>query len=128
MRKLPFRTKHEITQQYNDGVVIICAVVDDSNPGYQPKEALVQKVKLRYEEQKLGIQRYYAAKQNQLQIERVLRVPKSVKITSQDVAITEDGRQYGIDMIQTVPGAFPPSIDITLKTIEQREEYKNALV
>ena len=46
-------------------------------------------------------------------------------ITNQDVAITEDGRQYRIDMVQTAQGIYPASIDITLAKIEQEYEVAN---
>lgn len=119
--KSPHRPKHDVTQPFNDGLVTIFSVSDDAVlPGLQPVEKLTPKVKLPYEERKLGIQRYYQAKQNQIAVERVLRVPKpSTAITSQDVAQTEDGKQYRIDLVQTVPGVFPPSLDLTLKTYSQ---------
>lgn len=117
--KTPYRPNKEISQTYNSGMVRICEVQNTALPGYRPKEELVEKIKLPYEEQRLGIQRYYAGKQNQLEIERVLRVPFSRLITSQDVAITEDRRQYRIDLIQTVDGVFPPSGDLTLVRFTQ---------
>lgn len=80
------------------------------------------KLALRYDEQRLGIQRYYAAMQNQVQVERVLRVPRAGNVNSQDVAVTEDGRQYRIDLVQDVPGVYPPSLDLTLTKIEQEYE------
>lgn len=58
--KAPYRPNNQVTQSYNDGVVTVYAVTDSARPGYQPKAALVQppKAVLRYEEQRLGIQRY----------------------------------------------------------------------
>ena len=113
---------NEITQAYNDGIVSIYAVTDAARPGYQPQPKLVQppKAVLRYEEQRLGIQRYYAAQQNQIQVERVLRTPRYGQITNQDVAVTEDGRQYRIDLVQSVPDVWPASQDLTLARIVQR--------
>lgn len=80
------------------------------------------KLSLRYDEQRLGIQRYYEAMQNQVQVEHVLRVPRAGNVNSQDVAVTEDGRQYRIDLVQDVPGVYPPSLDITLTKVEQEYE------
>lgn len=122
MWKAPNRPKDEITQAFNDGLVTIYSQADVSKPGYQPKIALTKKVTLRYEERKLGIQRYYAAAQQQQRVERVLRVPKSTKATSQDVAVTEDGQKYRIDLIQKVPDVFPPCVDLTLVRFEQDAE------
>ena len=118
---------NEITQAYNDGVVTVYAVADAAKPGYQPVPQLVQppKAVLRYEEQRLGIQRYYAAQQHQIQVERVLRTPRYGQITNQDVAVTEDGRQYRIDLVQSVPDVWPASQDLTLAKIAQQFDVSN---
>ena len=125
--KAPYRPSNEVTQSYNDGVVTVYAVTDSARPGYQPVEQLTEKIKLRYEEQRLGIQRYYDAMQNQIQVERVIRVPRAGQVTSQDVAETEDGRRYRIDLVQTVDGVWPPSQDLTLAKYQQ-EEGQNGVV
>ena len=121
MWKAPNRPRNEITQSYNDGVVTIYSVSDVAQPGYQPQIELTEKIKLRYEERSMGLQRYYQAMQNQVQIERVLRVQRTNKITSQDVAITEDNTRYKIYMVQAVSDVYPPSVDITLSKFEQTE-------
>ena len=95
------------------------SVEDTAKPGYQPKETPKAKGVLRYEEQRLGIQRYYAGKQNQIDIQRVIRVPKVPGITSQDIAVTEAGERYRIDLVQSVPNVWPASLDLTLKRYEQ---------
>ena len=119
MWKAPNRPNHEITQPYNDGMVTIYAAEDVAKPGYAPKVELTQKVILPYAEQRLGIQRYYQGMQNQMEIERVIRVPKSVPVNSQDVAQTEDGRRYRIDLVQNVLDVYPPSLDLTLVKVSQ---------
>lgn len=111
-----------MTQNFGDGVVKIYSVTDGAQPGYQPQPVLALKCKLRYEEQRLGIQRYYSGRQNQVEIERVLRVPRYGGITNQDVAVTEDGRQFRVDMVQNVTDVYPASLDITLAKIEQEIE------
>lgn len=116
--KEPYRPTNEVSQNYNDGIVKIYTVKDSAEPGYQPKPELSQKCVLRYEERRLGIQRYYDAMQNQIQVERVIRTPRAA-ITNQDIAETEDGRRYRIDLVQTVDEIYPPSIDITLTKYEQ---------
>ena len=125
--KTPYRPSNEVTQSYNSGVVTVYAVTDSARTGYQPVEQLTEKIKLRYEEQRLGLQRYYDAMQNQIQVERVIRVPRAGQITSQDVAETEDGRRYRIDLVQTVDGVWPPSQDLTLVKYQQ-EEGQNGVV
>lgn len=119
MWKAPNRPNHEITQPYNDGMVTIFAAKDVAKPGYAPQVELTKKVTLPYAEQRLGIQRYYQGMQNQIEIERVIRVSKSVQVNSQDVAQTEDGRKYRIDLVQNVLDVYPPSLDLTLVKVSQ---------
>ena len=120
--KAPYRPSNQVTQSYNDGVVTIYSVEDAARPGYQPEPKLTKKVSLRYEEQRLGIQRYYSGRQNQVDIERVIRTQRVGNVNNQNVAITEDGRQYRVDLVQSVMDVWPESVDITLAKIEQEFE------
>lgn len=124
MWQAPNRPNQEISQTYNDGIVTICSVENIAKPGYQPVIGLQNKVVLRYQEQRLGINRLYLSRQNQVELEKVLRIPYWEGISSQDVAVLADGRQYRIDTIQNVSGVYPPSLDISLSKIEQN--YKIA--
>lgn len=128
--KAPYRPKsdNEITQNFCDGIVKIYSVTDGAQPGYQPRPVLALKCTLRYEEQRLGIRRYYIGRQNQIQIERVIRTPRYGNVTNQDIAVTEDGKQYGIDLVQSVSDVYPVSQDITLAKIEQKFEVINEMV
>ena len=74
---------------------------------------------MRYEERRLGIQRYYSSLQNQIQLDRVIRVPRVAGITTQDIAVTEDKQAYRIDLVQSVMDVYPPSLDLRLTKIEQ---------
>ena len=44
------------------------------------------------------------------------------------MAITEDGEQYRIDLVQTVTDVYPPSMDLTLARIEQKYEVSHDVV
>lgn len=123
--KAPYRPKGEITQGYNDGVVTVYAVTDAGPPGGLPVEKLVKKAVLRYEERRLGLQRYYQGKQNQVEVERVLRTPRRKGVSSQDLAVTEDGQQYRIDLVQSAADVYPPSMDLTLTRIAQDYDVSN---
>lgn len=126
MHQKPNRPAHDITQPFNSGIVKIHKTINQSKPGYKAVEALKDNpVTLRYDEQRTGITRYYAAKQANIQIVRVLRVPSTSNSTVfdvQDVAVTEDNMQYRIEQIQTVPGVYPPCVDISLSKIVQKLE------
>ena len=120
--KAPHRPDNEITQEMNSGVVKIYSVEDSAQPGYQPKPSLTLKLTLRYEEQRLGINRLYLSRQNQAEVEKVIRVPRQDSISNQDVAILESGSQYSIDYTQTVQDVYPPCLDLSLVKIEQDYE------
>lgn len=124
MRKAPHRPREDnaVTQNFGDGLVTVCTVSNAAKPGYQPLPELTPRYTLRYAEQRLGIQRYYSAAQNQIEVERVIRVPRAGPISTQDVAITEDGRRYRIDLVQVVTDAYPPSLDLTLVKYDQGAE------
>ena len=118
--KAPGRPEHKLTQSYNDGMLTVYAVSDEAAPGRQPVRRLAELVKLPYETRRVGIQRYYAAAQNQTKVQRVLRVPHSGKpVTNRCLADTEDGSRYRIDLVQFVPDVYPPSDDLTLVAYEQ---------
>lgn len=139
-RKAPFRPRQnaQVSQCYNDGVVTIYDVRDEAVFGFLPSPVYQVKTTLAYQERKLGIKRYYDARQNQVRVERVIRVPKPsgvfqpvegpepIRITSQDAARTEDGKLYRIDLVQSVPDVYPPSLDLTLAVYEQNAVYPPA--
>lgn len=123
--KAPNRPKHEISQNFNDGVVKIYEVTDTAAPGRMPVKKLSEVVTLNYEERKLGIQRYFSGQQNQIEISRVIRVPiPPMELTNQQMAETEDGRQYNIRLVQGVRESYPPSYDLTLEKILQNPEKR----
>ena len=122
MWKAPNRPKNEITQAFNDGIVNFYTVENVANPGYAPVEKLNKKILLRYSEQRLGINRLYLAKQAMAEVQKVIRIPRAGNINPQDVAITEDGEQYIVETVQTVPDIFPPCLDVSLSVLKQRYE------
>lgn len=122
--KSPNRPTHEISQSFNDGILNIFTVTDVAQPGYKPRLHLSPLVTLKYEERKLGIQRYYSGQQNQTEISRVLRVPQPPhEITNTMIAATEKSTQYRIRLVQMVRDVYPPCYDLTLERITQTEEY-----
>lgn len=122
MRKTPYRERGEISQAYNDGTVTICEVTDAATPGAMPEHKATPKATLRYAEQRLGINRLYLARQNQVEIERVIRVQRAIPVSTQDIAIDERGQQYRIDTVQTVPDVYPPSLDLSLVRVQRTQE------
>ena len=127
MRKTPFRADdRRISQSYRDGVVRIYTVADAASPGYQPKPTLTLAETLRYEERSVGLQRYYSGRQNQVEVSRVIRTMRRLAVNPQCVAVTEDGIQYGISLVQYPSDVWPVSMDLTLSKIEQKYEVSDA--
>lgn len=123
MYRKPNRPAHDITQGFNSGIVKIYKTKNGAQPGHKAVEHLKNPpVTLRYDEQRTGVTRFYAAKQNNIQIDRVIRCPAVPGIDSQDVAVIEDGMQYRIDQIQVVKNVWPACVDISLVKIVQRLE------
>lgn len=120
--KAPARPDHKISQCFVDGVAIVYSVADAAAPGYQPVEELTEKVRLRYEERRVGLQRAYLAAQNQIKVERVIRVPHAGGVTSQDVVLDERGRWFRVDLVQMCPDVFPLSDDLTLVAYDRSGE------
>lgn len=125
MRKTPFRPDdRRITQSYRDGVVRIYTITDGAEPGYQPRPVLTLLETLFYQERRVGLQRYYSGRQAQVEVERVIRTQLRPSVNPQCVAVTEDGVQYGIDMVQQLTDVWPASMDLTLTKIEQKYELE----
>ena len=106
-------------QSFNDGAVNIYKVENTALPGDMPKEGLVLKQSLRYKERTVGMTRYYAAMQNDIKVDFVIRCPEvrglSEKATDILVAILIDGQQYEVKQIQYIEDAVPKSMDLTLE-------------
>lgn len=121
MWRAPNRPSNQISQTYNDGVVMIYAVTDSAQPGLRPRPALTLKAKLRYAELRLGLQRLRSAAQDNIDVRHELRVPRSpVEITTQDVAILlGSDTQYKINMVQSTTDVYPPSLDLELTEVLQ---------
>ena len=120
MWKKPSRPDHAISQTFNDGVLTVYRVTDSAQPGYKPQPRTTEFVKLPYEARTVGVRRYYAAQQAQVQIDRVLRVPDpSLVISPQDQAQTEDGQAYRIEQVQLVRDVWPRCLDLSLGRIDQ---------
>ena len=119
--RAPFRPNNEITQAFNDGTVDIYAVTDTAKPGYQPKKDTTHKFKLRFAEQRLGINRLYLSRQQHTEILKVIRVQRA-DVLPGDAAVLHDSSQYTVDSVQAVPGVHPPSLDVALKAITHKLE------
>lgn len=106
-------------QTFNDGVVNIYSVGNIAAPGNMPKEGLTLKVgSLRYKERTVGMNRFWAAMQNQTRVDLMLRVQRLRNISPHDVAIPNDGEQYKIIQVQYPEDVEPSVMDLSLERID----------
>lgn len=109
-------------ETFNDGVCRIYAVKNIAPPGGLPQDRLALKLAaLRYRERIVGVSRFYTAKQNNVQADRLIRVPYREDISARDVCMVK-GKQYRIEQIQRPPEAQPPCLDLTLERLESDYE------
>lgn len=108
------------TQTFNDGVVKIYSVGNIAAPGNMPKEGLTLKVgPLRYKERTVGLNRFWVAMQNQARVDMVLRMPRIGIVSTHDVAIPPDGKQYEVKQVQYPEEIEPPVMDLTLERLDK---------
>lgn len=102
-------------QSFNDGVVKIYSIANTADPGEMPVDGLTLMYSLRYEERTVGIIRYNAAQQSNFRVDRLLRCPLRPDVTTECVAVPNDGKQYDIKMIQYPRDIEPQSMDLSLE-------------
>lgn len=105
-------------QTFNDGLVDICAVENTAEPGNMPKEGLVSRVKLRYAERTVGINRFYSAAQSNVKVDRLIRCLRLQAVSTQNIARI-GGDQYHIRQIQYPEDITPKVMDLTLERVMQ---------
>ncbi len=109
---LPFQT-------FNDGICQLYAVKNLAEKGDAPKEGLERKhSRVPFENRKVGIQRSYLAKQENVEITLLIRIPAEFDVSTQDVCIVNN-EQYGIYQVQDVFDTMPKAKDLSLKRLEE---------
>ncbi len=88
-----------------------------------PKEGLTLKIgPLRYKERTVGMNRFEAAMQNQTRIDLLLRSQQLRNVSTHDIAIPIDGKQYKVVRIQYPEDIEPPVMDLSLERIDAEYE------
>lgn len=126
MWRKPNRPKNEISQTFNDGVLTVYSVDVGVVPDYETLNGLTKKSMLHYSERRMGVQRYYAGIQAQTKIDRVLRCQDAGLVEPHDVVITESGKHYLVQLVQSCYDVYPPSVDVSLAAIVQ--QYVSAML
>lgn len=112
----------EKKQTFNDGLARIFSVDDCAEPGEMPVEGLTFKVALRYHEKTVGVARFYGAMQNGAKVDRVIECPRRSIVSSQDIAVLPDGKQYQITMVQYPEDTVPRTMRLALEVVTQNYE------
>ena len=120
--KSPNRPNNEITQRFSDGVLNIYTVQDVAVPGYSPVQQLSLLYTLRYDRQRVGLNRLYLSKQAQAEIQEVLRIPVPGEIPVLSVAVLENGKQFQVETVQSVDNVYPACVDISLTVLKRNYE------
>lgn len=124
--KRPSRPTYEITQAFNDPPIEILSEMDTAPNGYMPDIQRMHKGTFPTDRRTVGVTRYYAARQAQIEIDQVIRIPAPpVSITNKDVAHylgTPDDALLRIDRVQEVNGVYPRTLELTLTAYRRRDE------
>lgn len=114
-QKTPFQT-------FNDGICSICTLENIAEKGNTPVKGLKKKEeRVPFEKRKVGIRRFYNAKQENAEIEQLIRIPAQFNVSTQNVCIV-GGVQYGIYQVQDVLDTMPEAKDLSLKRLEEKYE------
>ena len=110
-----------MAETFNDGVVRFYDVPPPEGLGGLPEPgALTLKETLRYRERTVGINRRNLFLQENVLVARVIRCIRRTNISTQDVAVTEDGARYAIRQIQYPDRVLPKVMDVTLEALVQK--------
>lgn len=106
---------------FTDGIADICTVRDDD------KIELTQSG-IRFEAMTVGSQRFFAAKDSQHSVDKMIAVPKCPEPTANMVAVI-NGEQYDILQVQEIKDSFPKTWQLSLERIKEanvHDVYTNA--
>lgn len=108
---------------FGDGIAEIYSVKNVAEEGDRPKEKLILKEHLRFENRTVGLQRFFDAAQEKINISRVISAPLIFSVSTQDVVII-NGNQYEIKMKQEKFDTRPASMLLTLSDVEEVYEIE----
>lgn len=115
---MPISKRPQNEALFNDGVLMVCAAVKN-------RITRTKVDRLRYGEKTVGFNRFFGAKAADINIDRVLRLPRHPELSQDDILIM-DGIQYRIVLLQRKDTA-PLSYDATIERqippkVDEREE------
>lgn len=93
---------------FKDGICNIFTLDEDGE-----RIGIDKYTSLGFDNRILGFKRYFEAAANQIDINRVIRIPQVSGINNYD-NVEIGTEKYGIKMVQEIYDTNPPSIDLTL--------------
>lgn len=104
---------------FDDGILKIYSLENIAQPGEKPKQKLKYKSSHYFGFETVGINRYYVAKQANVQVSDIIHVwlDRTIRVT--DICILEDGLQYKCAQVQHVE---EDGLRITKITLERLGE------
>jgi hypothetical protein len=107
------------TPSFTDGHIKIYSAGNGASAGDKPTDSLTYKVTLSYEERTVGLKRFWEAQAFDVSIQRLIRCPYYKPVSSQDIAVGMDGKQYKIVQLQVSADQGVKVMDLSLERIEK---------
>lgn len=103
-------------EEFNDGKIDIYETDDND-------EIIRNSCKRRfYGEETIGVKRYFSARQNDIELNKVIHIHRDLKVTTENVAVIERTR-YKIEQVQHKTETNPY---VTVLSLSQRGLYEGA--
>lgn len=105
-------------QTFNDGVLYLFETDKDNK--------IIEKTKknLRFGNRTIGVKRYYSARQNDIELKKVIHIHRNLNVVT-DMAAVIDNTRYKIEQVQHYADTNPP---VTVLSLSQRGLYKGVSV
>lgn len=107
------KTKFE---EFNDGTL---AVYRENDEGKLERALAAD---FRFGEENVSIQRHYAAKVSDQQIDKVVHIQKQKGIEAHDIIVDGEGEQYSIDKVDHITDTLPPITKLSLVKLEKHKK------
>lgn len=101
-------------ETFNDGICSIREIDEDGNAGTEAG-------RFRYRERTVGIKRYQEALTNKVQIDRLIRIPYQMWMSTEYLAVLR-GEVYEIVQVQSIMDSLPKSNDLSLHLARKRRD------
>lgn len=106
-------------EEFNDGLV---KVFKENEEGKLERRIAAD---LRFGEENVSIQRHYAAKVSDEQVDKVIHIQLQKEIAAHDIVIIDE-EQFDIEKIDQIKDALPPITKLSLVKLEKHRQKEFA--